>query len=85
MGSYPANRSRDLLAGIAERTEVAGFYLGEVNPLLDVATGVTSYLGAHIVLEFLGRICEQPRWIKRFDERASRRAARTSGAEKARG
>jgi agmatinase len=76
---------RDLLAAIAERTEVAGFDLVEVNPLLDVATGVTSYLGAHIVLEFLGRICEQPRWIKRFDERASRRPARTSGVGKARG
>jgi agmatinase len=76
---------RDLLAAIAERTEVVGFDLVEVNPLLDVATGVTSYLGAHIVLEFLGRICEQTRWIKKFDERSSRRAGRMSGAGKARG
>jgi agmatinase len=76
---------RDLLGAIAERTEVVGFDLVEVNPLLDVATGVTSYLGAHIVLEFLGRICEQPRWVKKFDERASRRAAQMSGAGKARG
>src|SRR2546425_878324 len=65
---------RDLLAAIAEQTEVVGFDLVEVNPLLDVATGVTAYLGAHIVLEFLGRICEQPRWIKKFDERVARRA-----------
>jgi len=76
---------RDLLAAIAEHTEVVGFDLVEVNPLLDVATGVTAYLGAHIVLEFLGRICEQPRWIKKFDERAGRRAGRPSGAGKARG
>jgi agmatinase len=75
---------RDLLAAIAERTEVVGFDLVEVNPLLDVATGVTAYLGAHIVLEFLGRICEQPRWVKKLDQRASRRAARASGAGKGR-
>jgi agmatinase len=63
---------RNLLAAVAARTEVVGFDLVEVNPLLDVATGVTAYLGAHIVLEFLGQICDQPRWIKRLDERASR-------------
>ncbi len=71
---------RDLLAAIAERANVAGFDLVEVNPQLDVATGVTSYLSAHIVVDFLGRICEQPRWAKRFDERAQRRAAAKPGA-----
>src|SRR2546421_762852 len=53
---------RDTLAAIAEQTEVVGFDLVEVNPQLDVATGVTSYLGAHVAIEFLGRICDQPRW-----------------------
>jgi agmatinase len=53
---------RDTLAAIAERTEVVGYDLVEVNPQLDVATGVTSYLGAHVAIEFLGRICDQPRW-----------------------
>jgi len=55
---------RDLLATIAAHTEVVGFDLVEINPLLDVATGVTAYLGAHTVLEFLGQICAQPRWSK---------------------
>jgi agmatinase len=55
---------RDLLAAIAERTEVVGFDMVEINPMLDVATGVTAYLGTHIVIDFLGRICEQPRWVK---------------------
>jgi agmatinase len=76
---------RDLLAAIAAQTDVIGFDLVEVNPLLDVATGVTSYLGAHIVLEFLGRICEQPRWIKHFDEWSARRAARNRDAATVRG
>jgi agmatinase len=53
---------RDTLGAIAERLEVVGFDFVEVNPLLDVGTGVTSYLGAHTVIEFLGRICAQPRW-----------------------
>lgn len=61
--SYP--ELRDLLRALAEHTEVVGFDLVEVNPMLDVATGVTSYLGAHTVIEFLGAICDQPRWAER--------------------
>jgi agmatinase len=53
---------RDSLGAIAERLDVVGFDFVEVNPLLDVGTGVTAYLGAHTVIEFLGRICAQPRW-----------------------
>ncbi len=53
---------RDSLGAIAERLEVVGFDFVEVNPLLDVGTGVTAYLGAHTVIEFLGCICAQPRW-----------------------
>lgn len=56
---------RDSLIAIAERTEVIGFDFVEVNPQLDVGTGVTSYLGAHTVIEFLGTICEQPWWHTR--------------------
>ncbi|WP_413730622.1 arginase family protein [Sodalis sp. RH22] len=59
---------RDSLKTIAERYQVVGFDFVEVNPLLDVGSGVTSYLGAHVVIEFLGNICDQPRW------RESRRA-----------
>ena len=56
---------RDTLSAIAEHTEVVGFDFVEVNPQLDVRTGVTCYLGAHTVVEFLGRICEQPYWVAR--------------------
>ncbi|MBS36000.1 MAG: arginase [Thiotrichales bacterium] len=56
---------RDSLIAIAERTEIIGFDFVEVNPQLDVGTGVTSYLGAHTVIEFLGTICEQPWWHTR--------------------
>ena len=64
---------RDALVALAERTEVIGFDLVEVNPLLDVGTGVTSYLAAHTMVEFLGHICAQSRWASRRAERATRR------------
>ena len=44
---------RDTLRAIAERLDVVGLDLVEVNPPLDVGTGITSYLAAHTVLEFL--------------------------------
>jgi agmatinase len=56
---------RDALFAVAERTRVIGMDLVEVNPLLDVRTGLTSYLAAHIVVETLGRICDQPWWRER--------------------
>jgi agmatinase len=63
---------RDSLRAIAERTEVIGFDLVEVNPLLDVPTGLTSYLAAHTVIEFLGQICAQPWWRDAQERRAER-------------
>ncbi len=55
----------ETLKALAERVDVVGFDLVEVNPQLDVGTGITSYVAAHVVLEFLGRICDQPRWVER--------------------
>jgi agmatinase len=56
---------RAALFALAERTDVIGFDLVEVNPLLDVGTGITSYLAAHTIVEFLARICAQSRWNSR--------------------
>ena len=64
---------RDTLAAIAEHCEVVGLDLVEVNPTLDVGTGVTSYLAAHTVLEFLGNVCRQPRWERHREARAAAR------------
>jgi agmatinase len=46
---------RALLAGLAERAEIVGFDLVEVNPFFDQA-GVTSLSAASLVIEFLGAI-----------------------------
>ena len=59
---------RDTLKSLAERTKIVGFDFVEVNPQLDVGTGITSYLGAHTVIEFLGHICDQPHWAARRDK-----------------
>jgi agmatinase len=72
---------RDAVAAIAERTEVIGLDLVEVNPLLDVPTGLTSYLAAHIVVESLGRICDQPWWRNAREARAELRAGAARAAE----
>jgi agmatinase len=60
---------RDTLDAIARRTEIIAFDFVEVNPQLDVGTGVTAYLGAHIMVEFMGRICEQPWWVEKRNRR----------------
>jgi len=72
---------RDALAAIAERTEVIGLDLVEVNPLLDVPTGLTSYLAAHILVEALGRICDQPWWRNARHARAELRSEAARAAE----
>jgi len=80
--TYP--ELRETLVGLAEHTNVVGFDLVEVNPLLDVGTGVTAYLGAHTVVEFLGHICAQPRWTSRRADRADAREAAARAGEDAR-
>jgi hypothetical protein len=68
---------RDTLDAIAARTHVIGFDFVEVNPQLDAGTGITAYLGAHTLIEFLGRICAQDWWRERREkwpvERGGRR------------
>ncbi|WP_066497735.1 arginase family protein [Abyssisolibacter fermentans] len=59
---------RDILAEVAKHNQIVGFDMVEVSPDLDVGTNITSYLATQIVVEFLGKICDQPYWKKRYDE-----------------
>ncbi len=52
---------QDALKAITSTLNVVGFDFVEVNPPLDVGTGVTSYLGALTVATFLGYIDEARR------------------------
>ena len=66
---------RDSLRALAEHTRIVGFDLVEVNPMLDIGTGITSYLAAHTIVEFLGWLSAQPWWIARRGPREAARAA----------
>ncbi|MDP9483021.1 MAG: arginase family protein [Chloroflexota bacterium] len=70
---FAYNELRESLIALCEHTDVVGFDLVEVNPLLDVGTGATSYLAAHTIVELLGHICDQQRWVSRRAERAELR------------
>ena len=50
---------RDTLIALTRHTHIVGFDLVEVNPMLDVGTGITAYLGAHVIVEFLGHLCDR--------------------------
>ena len=63
------NELTDALRAIVETHPVIGFDFVEINPMLDVGTGATSYLGTVIIVTLLGIICNQPRWQ---DQLASR-------------
>ncbi|MDQ0253004.1 agmatinase [Evansella vedderi] len=65
-GGFLYNELRDSLGAIAERNPIVGYEMVEVAPQLDVGTGITSYLAAQTVIEFLGRICEQPWWKEKY-------------------
>jgi agmatinase len=69
---------RDTLRALAEHTRIVGFDLVEVNPMLDVGTGITSYLAAHTIVEFLGWLCAQPWWIAGRDARGAAKAGVSS-------
>ncbi len=56
---------RDTLVAIARHAEVVGFDLVEVNPMIDNAAQVTSFVGAQLIVEFLGRIVEHPAYRRR--------------------
>jgi agmatinase len=55
-GGITFEQMEQLLDVVASRFKVRGFDLVEVNPQLDVGTGVTSYLAAHTLIGLLGRI-----------------------------
>ena len=56
---------RKTLFAIARQTEVVGFDVVEINPMIDVPSGNTSLIGAQLALEFLGRVVEHPEYLRR--------------------
>jgi agmatinase len=58
IGGFTYDEMRALLFALARGTDVIGFDLVEVNPMVDVASDNTSLLAAQLILEFLGRITD---------------------------
>ena len=56
---------RDTLRALAERADIVGVDLVEVNPMVDVRSGATAYLAANLLVVLLGAIAAQPRWAER--------------------
>jgi agmatinase len=72
--SYP--ELRKLLFGLARSTDVVGFDVVEVNPMVDVASDNTSLLAAQLILEFLGRTTDSPGYQQRAAARTGRDSCR---------
>jgi len=49
---------RDTLVAIADRAQIVGIDLVEVNPMVDTAAGATAYLAAHLLVEALDAIAQ---------------------------
>jgi agmatinase len=59
-----------LLDAVAREHEVVGFDLVELNPLLDSPNQSTAFLGAQIIVAFLGRCVEHPAYLAKHPRRA---------------
>jgi agmatinase len=64
---------RDSLRALAERADIVGVDLVEVNPTVDLPAGPTAYLAANVLFVLLTAICAQQRW-------SLRRAAPAAGS-----
>jgi agmatinase len=60
---------REAVFAVAHHAEVVGVDLVEVNPMLDVPSENTSLIAAQLIMEFLGRIVEHPRYRQRHPRR----------------
>ena len=59
-GGFTFDELRQAIFALAQHAPIVGLDLVEINPMLDVASGATALLGAHLVIEALGRIVEHP-------------------------
>jgi agmatinase len=65
VGGFTYDELRQLLFGLARTTDVVGFDLVEVNPLVDVASDNTSLLAAQLIIEFLGHVTDSAAYQRR--------------------
>ncbi|MEO3799992.1 arginase family protein [Nonomuraea sp. B1E8] len=56
---------RQTIFAIVREHELVGFDVVEINPMLDVASNVTSQLGAQLAIETMARAVENPEYLRR--------------------
>lgn len=56
---------REAVFALASHTEIVGFDIVEINPMLDVASGATALLGAQLAIELMARLVEHPAYLER--------------------
>lgn len=65
LGGLTYAELRQICFAVAQRMEVVGFDIVEINPMIDVPSGATSLIGAQLALELMGRVVEHPAYLSR--------------------
>lgn len=59
LDGFAYQEMREALFALVQHTRVVGFDLVEVNPMLDVPSGATSFLGAQLITELIAHIASR--------------------------
>lgn len=65
LSGFTYDELREAVFALARHTEIVGFDIVEINPMLDVASGATSFLGAQLAIELMARVVEHPAYLER--------------------
>jgi agmatinase len=65
IGGFGYDELKQLLNGLAKSTDLVGFDLVEVNPMVDVASDNTSLMAAQLIIEFLAHITDSEAYRRR--------------------
>jgi agmatinase len=63
-GGLTYQELRGALAQISKQAQVVGFGILEINPMLDVASNVTSLSGVQLAIEFMARIVDTTLYLR---------------------
>lgn len=73
LGGLTYQEVRAIVSMVAARSEIVGFDVVEINPLIDVPSGNTSLLGAQLALELMARVAEHPEFRRRHSRNVAER------------
>ncbi len=65
LSGFTYDELREAVFALAKHSEIVGFDIVEINPMLDVASGATAFLGAQLAIELMARLVEHPDYLQR--------------------